>query len=56
MAKIDTDFHGMGDPMAYHQCPVCKKPMRRVENYGPSWSFDCKCLDGVPPQSDRSAE
>jgi endogenous inhibitor of DNA gyrase (YacG/DUF329 family) len=33
--------------MAYHQCPICKKPMKRVEteNYGPGWVFDCKCLD-----------
>lgn len=40
----------MGDPMAFHQCPVCKKPMKRVEteHYGHGWVFDCKCLDLVP--------
>lgn len=48
----------MADPMAYHQCPVCKKPMKRVEtdHYGPGWVLDCKCLDAVAPQSDASAE
>lgn len=35
------------DPMSYHRCPVCKKPMQRVEteHYGPGWVFVCKCLD-----------
>lgn len=39
----------MADPMSYHLCPVCKKPMKRVEteNYGPGWVFDCKCLDAA---------
>ena len=37
----------MIDPMQYHSCPVCKKPMKRVETYyGPGWHYDCKCLDG----------
>lgn len=41
------------DPMQYHLCPVCKKPMKQVktDNYGWGWVFDCKCLDGVPPNS-----
>jgi hypothetical protein len=35
------------EPMAYHRCPVCKMPMKRVEteNHGGGWVFDCKCLD-----------
>jgi len=38
------------DRMAYHLCPVCKKPMKRVEteNHGPGWVLDCKCLDAKP--------
>jgi hypothetical protein len=54
----DEQDQSMDDPMAYHQCLVCKKPMKRVEtaNYGPGWVFDCKCLDAVPPQSDAEAK
>lgn len=40
----------------YHRCPVCKKPMKRVEteHYGPGWSFDCKCLDSQADGGDES--
>lgn len=33
--------------MAYHRCPVCQVPLKRVQtDYGPrGWVLDCKCLD-----------
>jgi hypothetical protein len=45
------------EPMAYHRCPVCKKPMLREmdDHYGPGWVFDCDCLD-APSQPDGEAK
>lgn len=49
MAKLPIANAGVPSPMAFHLCPVCKKPMKRVEtdHYGPGWVFDCKCLDSA---------